>query len=96
MARERMVTRTITSTLVTVMQVNTETAEVTNKNYNISSIFNDDAKLLRAVKKLYETEEEKIVAIVDKQEISDLYGMTENEFLTHAHIIPRKETKGEN
>lgn len=96
MARERMVTRTITCTVVTAMQVNTETAEVTNKTYKLSSIFNDDTKLLRAVKKLYETEQEKIVAIVDKMEMSDLYGMTENDFLTHAHIIPKKETKGEN
>lgn len=93
MARERMVTRTIKSTLVTVMQVNTETAEVTNNTYNISSIFNDDAKLLRAVKKLYETEQEKIVAIVGKMQTSDLYGMTENEFLTHAHSMSEK---GEN
>lgn len=96
MARERMVTRTITCTVVTVMQVNTETAEVTNKTYKLSSIFNDDTKLLRAVKKLYETEQEKIVAIVDKMEMSDLYGMTENDFLTHAHIITKKEAKGEN
>lgn len=93
MARERMVTRTIRSTLVTVMQVNTETAEVTNNTYNISSIFNDDTKLLRAVKKLYETEQEKIVAIVGKMQISDFYGMTENEFLTHAHSMSKK---GEN
>lgn len=96
MARERMITRTITCTVVTVMQVNTETAEVTNKTYKLSSVFNNDAKLLRAVKKLYETEEEKIVAIVNKMEMSDLYGMPENEFLTHAQIIPKKEQKGDN
>lgn len=97
MARVSMVTRTISTTVVTVLCVDTQTAEATNATYNISGTYPDDAKgnkkLLEAVKKAYETDTNKIVSIVDKQVKEDLYGMTEQKFLETAEILPPRPVK---
>lgn len=81
MARTRMVTRTINVTICEVMsvkvtdsQVITDYLELTGKTYT-----KDTA--LKALKKQYETEDYKIVAIQNMVPREDLYGMTETEFL---------------
>lgn len=82
--RKAIVTRTIASTEVTVMGVNTETAEVENKTYNLSGVYSNDKKLLKAVKSAFETDTFKVVQIVDSEQVSRLYGMYENDFLSNA------------
>jgi len=89
MAREKMVTRTILSTKATVMAVDIPNGETVNQTYDVSGTFKDDAALLKAVKKVYEKEGElAIVAVVEKQTVEALYGMTEVEFLQHAKQLP--------
>lgn len=90
MARRKLVTRTITATKVTCLCMNVVTAEPSNETYSIVGKFTDDEKLLKSIRKLYETDEDKIVAIVDKVETNELYGLDENEFLERAHIIEKK------
>lgn len=91
MARRKLVTRTITATVVTCLCMNVATAEASNETYSIVGKFTDDEKLLKSIRKVYETDEDKIVAIVDKVETSNLYGLDENEFLERAHIIEKKD-----
>lgn len=90
MARRKLVTRTITATKVTCLCMDITTAEPTNETYSIVGKFIDDEKLLKSIRKLHETDDHKIVAIVDKVETNELYGLDENEFLERAHIIEKK------
>lgn len=91
MARERMVTRTVLLTSVEVMCVNVETAEVSINNYELSgySMNADDA--MKQLKKLYETDNFKLVAIQGMEEKEILYGMTEADFIKLAEVLPPRK-----
>ena len=88
-----MVTRTIKSTLVVALCVDTEIAEITNQEFVISGTFPDDEKgkkkLLNKVKEIAENDTTKVVEIVSKEETEKLYGVTEQEFLTFAKEVKR-------
>lgn len=93
MARVPMVTRTITTTEVNVMCLDIEHGEPINKDVVVSRTFKDDEKLLKEVKKIIETDTIKAVHIVDKVEVETLYGMSEQEFIEHAKVLPPRTTK---
>lgn len=93
MAREKMVTRTIVTTDVSVLCVNIETSEVKTRTFVLSSTeVKDEKKMLSAAQYLLnEMEEEKTwkaVAVKDCKECETLYGMTEQEFLKYAKVLP--------
>lgn len=96
MARARKVTRTISSTKVTVMCVNTETAVVENHEVTITGTYTDDKKLMKAITKLVETETLKPVSVVSTELIETLYGMDEQKFIEMAEVlspIDKKKTQ---
>jgi hypothetical protein len=93
MARARKVTRTITSTKVVVMCVNTETAVVENYEVTIAGVYSDDKKLMKAVTKEVETETSKPVSIISKEVIDTLYGMNEQKFIEMAEVLPPRDKK---
>ena len=100
MARERMVTRTVVATKVTVLGMDTVACEPFNETVIVSGVFDNDekgqAKLLKAVKKLVDKEEKVAVKIVDKEEIETLYGMPEQKFMELAEVLPpRTKTDAE-
>lgn len=99
MSRVRMVTRTVAKTVVTVLCVDTISAEPTNATYDIAGVFPEDAKgnkkLMEAIRKVYETDTFKIVSVVDKKVEEVLYGMPEQEFIQNAQILPARETTKE-
>lgn len=95
MARVPMVTRTITTTKAVVMCVNVEAGEPFNKVVTVQRTYKDKESLLKVVKPLIETETIKAVHIVDKTEIETLYGMTEQEFIKHATVLPERTAKPE-
>lgn len=97
MARSvNMVTRTIKSTKVTALCLDTQTAEPSNATFTVGGTFPDDPKgndrLLKKLKSAHETDTFKIVSIVDKQVEENLYGMTEEEFINGAQILPARKT----
>lgn len=96
MARERMVTRTVEQTTAEVMCLNVETAEVTIESYTIGGT-PTESELLKKLRKMYETETFKLVAIQKIETDTLLLGMTEEDFIRHAKVLPpRKDyTKGE-
>lgn len=96
MARVPMVTRTIITTKVSVMCLDIETGEPCNESVVVPRTYKDDEKLLKKVKEVLETETLKPVHIVDKKEIETLYGMTEQEFIDHAEILPPRTVSEEN
>lgn len=93
MARERMVTRTVELSVCEVMCMNTATAEVKINTYEIGGGLTDEKALLKAVKKLYETDTFKCVAISSVTQKEILYGMPESRFIELATILPPRGTK---
>lgn len=96
MARVRMVTRTVVVTVVEVMCVDVTTAGVQIKELELSGSFTDNETILKALKKLYETDTFKVVAVQDVDEKEVLYGMEEIEFIKLAKVLPpRSKTETE-
>ena len=93
MARARKVTRTIASTKVIVMCVDTQTAKVENYEVTIAGTYTDDKKLMKAVTKVVETERFKPVAVVSTEVIETLYGMDEQKFIELAEVLPARAKK---
>lgn len=95
MARVRMITRTVKGTKANVMCLDTLAAKAVNADYEISGVYQDNEKLLKALKAEYETETLKLVHIVSSFETEQLYGMPENEFMLHAKKLPPRGTSSE-
>lgn len=93
MARSRKVTRTISSTKVIVMCVDTETAIVNNYEVEIAGVYSDEKKLMKAVTKVVETETLKPVSVVSTEVIETLYGMDEQKFIEMAEVLPSRGKK---
>lgn len=94
MARERMVTRTVELSLCETMCMDTTTAEVQIHTFEIGGGLTDEKALLKVIKKLYETDTFKCVAISKITPKEILYGMPENEFIKLATILPPRGAKG--
>lgn len=90
--RERMVTRTITGKKVTCLCVNIVTSEPCNLTFEVGGQFKDKKKLEKYLKSNYDTNDVKIVSIVNVEEFETLYGMTEKDFLHYATILPDRKT----
>ena len=85
--RKPMVTRTITSTQVTVLCVNPQSAETFEQDFILTGKIADKDKALKKVSKQYNTEYCTIVAIRSLQEVNELYGMDEADFIKGAKIL---------
>ena len=93
MARERMVTRTVSTTTVDVLVINIETAEVDTKSFVLGQNMTKDEKTtLNNAQKMLDDETGttlwKCVAIKNIKEEETLYGMTEQDFLRYAKVLP--------
>lgn len=94
MARERMVTRTVELSVCEVMCMDATTAEVKINTYEIGGGLTDEKSLLKAIKKLYETDDFKCVAISKVTQREILYGMPESKFIEFATVLPPRGAKG--
>lgn len=90
MAREKMITRTTTQTTTEVMCLNVDTAEVTINTYTIGGT-PTDAELLKKLRDIYETETFKLVAIQKIETETLLLGMTEEDFIKYATVLPPRK-----
>lgn len=85
MARVRMVTRTIEVVSVKVICLDVKTVETTIKDLELTGVATSDTeKVLKALKKEYETDEFKVVAIQSIETREEMYGLTELDFLKYA------------
>ena len=87
--RVRMVTRTIKTTTVQTMEVNTETATIEYNNYEIVGEYpvKELEKIVR--KEVEEETNRKFVSIVKTVKNEQIYGMPEEEFILYAKPIER-------
>ena len=95
MARERMVTRTVLVTTVEVMCLDITTAKAETVSYEISGSYPDFNSALKVLKKQYETDTFKVVAVQKTTENEILYGMSEIDFIKSAKVLPPRGNKEE-
>lgn len=93
MARERMITRTVSTTTIDVLVINIESAEVGTKSFILGQNMTKDEKaMLNNAQKMLDDETGttlwKCVAIKNIKEEETLYGMTEQDFLKYAKVLP--------
>lgn len=93
MARKPMVTRTVQTTLATVLCLNTETAEPFNQTVTLSGSFKDNKAVMKAVKALIENDTISVAKVVDIEIEEKLYGMPEQDFINAAKVLPPRGTK---
>ena len=95
MARAPMVTRTIVTTKATVMCLDVEKGEPFNETYILPRTYKDEKVLMKKVKEMFETDTIKPVHVVDVEEVETLYGMTEQNFILNAEILPPRVVETE-
>lgn len=79
-----MITRTVESTVFDVFCVNVSTQTTETKTFKLAGRVKDADKALRKLRVEHETENVKIVYIVDSRLEQKLYGMTEEDFVANA------------
>ena len=87
MARVPQVTRTIKTTRALVKAVDVENDKMVNLEFVLPRTYKDDNAVLKAVAKVHDNDNLKIVKVMSKEVEEALYGMTEAEFISTAHII---------
>lgn len=94
MARVPQVTRTIQTTKATIMCLDIEKGESVNKEITLPRVYKDDEAILKVAKKVIDNDNIKAVHVVSAEVNETLYGMTEEQFVKHAAILPpRKVTE---
>ena len=91
MARAPQVTRTIQTTHCNVLCMDIENREPCNKDVVLPRTYKDEKSLLKAVKKVVETDTLKPVQVVSSMVQETLYGMSEQDFIAHATILPPRK-----
>lgn len=87
MKKERMITRTVKQTTAEVMTINVSTANVEVITYDIGGVYTDN-ELLKRLKKLFETDNLKLVHIQSQECKEVLLGMSEEDFIRLAKVLP--------
>lgn len=95
MARIPMVTRTIQTTTANVLCLNIKEGEPFNKEVVLPRTYKDEKSMMKVVEKIINTEDVKAVHIVHTEVNETLYGMTEQEFIATAHVMPDRKVYGE-
>ena len=80
----KMITRTILGTKASVITVDTINMTASTKEFTIGGEWTDNNKLLKALKKTYETDTLVLSAVVKAEKTEKLYGMTEELFMATA------------
>lgn len=93
MAREKMVTRTVEGTNVTVLGVNLETKATEERTFNVSGKYTDIEKLKKVAEKVGNSDTFKVVAVEKYEAFETLYGMSEVEFMEQARVLDPKTRK---
>ena len=88
-----MITRTVVGTRATVIAVNTTTLSAEKKDLTIAGTFDSNEKLLKALKKLYDNDNEIISTVLSADKFEELYGLDEANFMQYAVKLDAKTRK---
>lgn len=95
MARVRMVTRTVDTTVCEVMTINVTTATVKNISVTVNGKYEDKSELLRVIQKNCDSDTVKHVSVISFENKETLYGMPESKFIELAEELPPRKVYGE-
>lgn len=87
MPRRNLITRTIPSTEVTLLCLDIETAEPSNKTIVLPRTYKDEATMLKAAKKIIDTATFKAVSISEFKVKTVRYGVDEAKFIEIAEVL---------
>lgn len=87
------ITRTVVGTKSTVIAVNATTLSAEKKDLTIVGTFDNNEKLLKALKKLYDNDNEIISAVLSAEKFEELYGLDEAIFMQYAVKLDPKTRK---
>ena len=87
------ITRTVVGTKATVIVVNAMTLSAEKKVLTIAGTFDSNEKLLKALKKLYDNDNEIISAVLSAEKFEELYGLDESIFMQYAVKLDPKTRK---
>lgn len=93
MARAPQVTRTIQTTLAKIMCLDIEKGEPFTKEVTLPRTYKDDKAILKQAEKEIGTDTIKVVHVVDSTVQETLYGMSEQEFIKVASVLPPRSAK---
>lgn len=96
MARQPMVTRTIPTTIADILVINVDTGISEEREVSIPREYKKVKKLREAIEALVNTDTEKLAHIKSTAVVETLYGMSEQDFINYAKILPPRGTKEAN
>nr|DAI24353.1 MAG TPA: hypothetical protein [Caudoviricetes sp.] len=88
--KKPMVTRTILTTEVTVLCLDLIKAEPFNKTVTLPRTYKDEKAMMKKVSAIIDNDEVKAVHVVDTKVNETLYGMTEEQFIAMAEVLPSR------
>lgn len=88
-----MITRTFTMTRGTALVYLKGTQETVETDYVVSGKFSDDNKLEKAVAKVINADNQKLVAVLSAYDVSELRGMTEEDFIQNSSLMDTETRK---
>lgn len=88
MAKPSMVTRTITTTIATILCLDVDTGEACNRTIPLAKTYAKDKDIIKAASKAMPDEPNvHPVHVVDVEIVNKRYGMLESEFIKYAEEI---------
>lgn len=93
MARQPQVTRTIQTTKANVLCIDLVNEQPFTQEVVLPRTYKDEKSMLKKIKPIVENDNIKVVHVQNFTVESTLYGMTEEEFILAAHILPARTAK---
>lgn len=91
MARQPMVTRTITVTIANVLCLDLEKKEPFEKMVKLPRTYKDEKKMMKKIEEVVNNDSVKAVHVISTNTEEILYGMTEQKFIETAEILPNRK-----
>lgn len=95
MARLPQITRTITSTNVKALCVNTELQTLETLSFTLPRTYKDDKEILKMIVKLSNNDVIVPTKVLEKEEVQTLYMMYESDFIKYAKPVENAEADDE-
>lgn len=94
--RKRLVTRTVKGLSVTVLCVNKETRETSERTFVVTEKYKSEEKMLSAINANYLSAPFWAAGVIKQEPTAKRYGMAESDFIQHAFEMATDENKEEN
>lgn len=91
MARQPMVTRTIQTTVATVLCLDLVKKEPFEKVVKLPRTYKDEKHMMKKIEAIVNDENTKAVHVISAEVEETLYGMSEQKFIETAEILPSRK-----